>query len=178
MSDCMTDYAAKYTDAPYSCLEEIAGVYTRYQYPLPDPAIAAQFEDGSPLTLSLCYDAYELRGAAALATYTAGRFAGFTAVAERCIGAGRVIVLGGVPDADSLRALAGVLPVAAASDNVMLVSRSGEGIEGVIAIETENERGFVELEGVYEDVVTRARAAGRLELAPYSVTVLRKVEED
>lgn len=178
MSDCMTDYAAKYTDAPYSCLEEIAGVYTRYQYPLPDPAIAAQFEDGSPLTFSLCYDAYELRGAAALATYTAGRFAGFTAVAERCIGAGRVIVLGGVPDAESLRALAGVMPVAEASDNVMLVSRSGEGIEGVIAIETENERGFVELEGVYEDVVTRARAAGRLELAPYSVTVLRKAEED
>ena len=53
-----------------------------------------------------------------------------------------------------------------------------EGIEGVIAIETENERGFVELEGVYEDVVTRARAAGRCELAPYSVTVLRKAEED
>lgn len=175
MSDCMTDYACKYTKAPYSCLEELAGVYTRYQYPLPDPAIAAQFTDGAPLTLSLCYDAYELRGAATLATYTAGRFAGYTAIAERQRGNGKIILLGAVPDAESVRALAGLPPIAAASDNVQLVARSGEGQEGIIALETEHLSGWVELPGEYENIVTGARCRGRVELAPYAVVALRKV---
>ena len=58
MSDIMTDYTSKYTEAPFSFLEELAGVYTKYQKPIGNDVFRAHFADGTDAGISTCYDAF------------------------------------------------------------------------------------------------------------------------
>ena len=171
MSDIMTDYASKYTDAPYSYLEELAGVYTKYQKPIGNDVFRAKWSDGAPLALSVCYDAYELRGAASLAQYDGEEFGGLTVVAENKVGKGRVILLGSVLPHDALRKLVGERPIAEASDNILLTERSGTR-KGIVAVETENKEGYISLKGEYTDLIGGQTYSGKIKMAPYSVLVL------
>ena len=173
MSDIMTEYASKYTHAPYSFLEELVGVYTKYQKPVANDVFRAKDRAGKPFSVSMCYDAYELRGAESLADYTEGEFAGLCAAAERKAGEGKVILLGSVPSHETLRALTGKKPVAEASKNVLVVERSGEE-NGLIAVEAENEQGWISLNGSYVDLLTGRAYKGRKAMQPYQVAVLKK----
>ena len=175
MSDIMTDYTSKYTNAPYSFLEEFAGVYTRYQLPVANDLFRAKGREGEEFPLSDCYDAYELRGAHSLAEYCSGEFCGFSVIAEREIGKGKVILLGSVVPQEVLRRLAGVLPIAEASSNVVLTERSG-GHTGIIAVETENESGYIVLNKKYRDLLSGLVLTGRVSVAPYTVYVLEECE--
>lgn len=175
MSDIMTEYASKYTDAPYSFLEEFAGVYTKYQLPVGNDVFCAKGQEGDVFPLADCYDAYELRGARSLAVYDGDEFGGLSVVTEREIGKGKVILLGSVVPHAQLRALAGKLPIAEASNNVVLTERSG-GQNGIIAIETENRHGSVVLGGKYRDLLSGSVMEGKVNLAPYGVLVLKEEE--
>ncbi len=175
MSDIMTDYASKYTEAPYSYVEELAGVYTKYQKPIGNNVFRAKWADGSPLALSDCYDAYELRGAASLAQYDGEEFGGLTVVAENKVGKGRVILLGSVLPHDALRKLVGEKPIAQASNNIVLTERSGAR-KGIIAVETENKEGYICLDGEYTDLISGKTYGGRVNIAPYGVLVLERKE--
>lgn len=173
MSDIMDGNVSKYTDAPYSFLEEYAGVYTKYQKPIDNDVFEAAWADGTPCKIGTCFDAYELRGAEGLAYYTAGEFEGLCAVAKRTVGKGTVILLGTELGAKDLLRLVPVKPIADASDNVILSERSGP-TDCIIAVETENMPGHVVLDGRYEDVLTGAKCTGKTEIAPHGVRVFVK----
>lgn len=173
MSDIMTEYASKYTGAPYSFLEELVGVYTKYQKPVANDVFKAKDESGKAFPVSVCYDAYELRGAESLANYSEGEFCGLCAAAQRKVGKGKVILLGSVPSHEWLRAMTGMKPVAKASHNLLVTERSG-GENGLIVVETENAEGQISLNGKYTDLLTGKGCEGRVDVAPYQVMVLKK----
>ena len=173
MTDIMTEYASKYTEGPHSFLEELAGVYETYDLPIGNDVYRAKWRDGSVSALDTCFAAYELKGATALAVYDNGEFKGMPAVTEYAVGKGKVIVLGGVPTEEALLRLVGLPPVARASENVALVGRSGKE-NGIIALETEGKAGSLTLDGTYTDLLTQTTLSGSVELAPYSVLVLKK----
>ncbi len=175
MSDIMTDYASKYTKAPFSFLEEFAGVFTKYQLPVGNDVYAAEWADGGELKISTCYDAFYADGSRTLARYAGGEFDGLSVITERAVGKGKVIMLGSVPSHDALRRLAGIAPIAEASENIILTRRTGEA-EALIAVETENKEGYLVLDdGEYFDIVgRRAVSGGRVSVSPYQVLVLQK----
>lgn len=174
MSDIMTDYSCKSTDAPFFFLEELAGVYTKYQKPIANSVFKARWNDGEAMEISEYYDAFETTDSRSLAQYSGDEFDGLSVVTERHIGKGRVIMLGSVPSHKDLRKLTDIKNIAEASDNVVLIERSGD-MSGIIALEIDNRAGYVVLDGQYVDIISGVVYNGRAELTPYSVLVLKRV---
>ena len=175
MSGILTEDTSKYADSPYPFVERLAGVYVRYQKPIANSLWRAAWQDGSPLGVSTCYDALEATDSTPLATYCGDEFDGFAAVTERRLGAGRVILLGTLPDASAIRRLTGLPPIAEASENVDLTERSGARA-GLIAIETENRPGTLTLPGRYHELIGDRRLSGTVSIRPYEVLVLEAEE--
>ena len=174
MSDIMTEYSSKYANAPYSFLEELAGVYTKYELPIANDIYRAKWAGGEgTFAISTCYSAYELKGAEALAVYENGEFAGMPVITQHRVGKGKVILLGTLPEADVLRSFAGSAPILPASDNLVLTARSGSG-NAIIAVETENKSGVLVLDGVYKEMLSGRTLEGSVSVAPYEVLVLVK----
>ena len=46
MTDIMDGNVSKYTNSPYGFLEELAGVYTKYQKPIDNEVFKAKWNDG------------------------------------------------------------------------------------------------------------------------------------
>jgi beta-galactosidase len=174
MSDIMTSCGSKYTNAPFSFLEEYAGIYTKYQKPIANDVFRAVWNDGEGETLCDYYDAYEPTDSVPVIRYDGDEFGGYAVATERRIGRGRVIALGSVISHKGLRRLAGLAPIAEASDNVRLVRRSGNE-NGLIAVEQKNQAGYVILDGEYLDLIHGQALSGRREIAPYEVLVLKKL---
>ena len=175
MSGILTEDTGKYADSPCPFVERLAGVYVRYQKPIANSVWRAAWQDGSPLGVSTCYDALEATDSTPLATYCGDEFDGFAAVTERRLGAGRVILLGTLPDASAIRRLTGLPPIAEASENVDLTERSGARA-GLIAIETENRPGTLTLPGRYHELIGDRRLSGTVSIRPYEVLVLEAEE--
>ena len=177
MSDIMDGNVRKYTDAPYSFLEEAAGVYTQAQEPVANDVFTASWTDGTPCSVGTCYDAYVCRpGTKSLAIYDKGELSGLSAIAERTVGKGKIVLVGSVLSAADLLRLVGLPPIAEASENVMLVERSGKE-KGIIAVETENTEGYVVLKERYANLLTGDLVSGRIALKPYQTLVLKKYGE-
>lgn len=176
LSDVMTEYARKYTDKPYSILEELCGVKTVYQMPIEDESFLAVWEkDGTSFDVSISADAFKLNGAECLATYKGTDIDGLCAIARNKVGKGEVILLGTAPDKNALRSLVKVAPNAVASENISLTERSGEE-NGLIVLEIEGKDGYVELPCEYYDILNERTLSGRVELAPYSALILRRAK--
>jgi beta-galactosidase GanA len=174
MSDMMTADGSKYSEAPFSFLEDYAGVYTRYQKPIANDVFRGKWADGGEtMKLYDYYDAYRPVDSRALISYDGGEFDGYAVATEKKIGRGRVILLGSVLPHGELRRLAGIAPIAEASENVRLVERSGDE-NGLIALEVAAENGFLVLDGAYTDLISGQRLEGRVEMQPHRVLVLRK----
>ena len=177
MSDIMDGNVRKYTDAPFSFLEEAAGVGTLAQEPVANDTFTAKWADGTPCSVEMCYDAYECcPGTKSLAVYDRGELSGLSAVTERTVGKGKIVLVGSVLSAADLLRLVGLSPIAQASGNVSLVERSGKE-KGIIAVETENAEGYVVLKGRYTDLLTGDLVSGRIVLKPYQTRVLKKYGE-
>lgn len=174
MSDIMDENTCKYTNAPYSFLEEFAGVYTKYQLPVDNDVFQAKWQDGSVSKVSACFDAYETKDSKSLAVYANGEFEGLSVITERKIGKGKVVLLGSVPSIDVLRKLISIEPIEQASDNVIIVERTGEE-DGIIILETENKEGDVFLKSCYKDLCNGELYCGKMTLNPYEVRVLQKL---
>lgn len=179
MTDILDAEVTKYTKAPYSFLEELVGVYTKYQKPIDNNVFRAQWEDGTTCGVSTCFDAYETeKGTKSLAKYCGGEFDGLTVIAEKKVGNGKVILLGSVPTHEDIRRLVGLKPTFEASNNVTLVQRTGNksgSIEAVIAAEIENTAGYIVLDGNYKDLLSDKKLSGRIEVKPYQVLVLKEI---
>ena len=173
MSDIMTDYTSKYSSAPFSFLEEYVGVYTKYQKPVPNTVFKGRFKDGTSFGISTYYDAFECREAASLADYDCHEFDGLSVIAERKIGKGKVILLGSVPDADTVRKLSGIAKNAEATENLRVVERSGEQ-NGFVVVEVMNQEGKITLEEEYTELITGEKMTGEVTVKPYQVLVLKK----
>lgn len=174
MSDIMNPDVSRYTQAPYSFLEEFAGVYVKYQKPVANEVFQAKWTDGGECGLGLCYDAYECGAETqSLARYTAGEFAPYSVITERTVGKGKVILVGSVPAHSDIRRLIQQAPIAVASENVILTERTGD-LYGILAIETENKDGYIVLNEGYTDLITGRKLTGKVSVAPYEVLVLVK----
>ena len=174
MSDIMDENVKRYTHAPYSFLEELAGVYTKYQKPLDNDVFRAQWTNDGECGISTCYDAYECNdGTNSLAHYTAGEFAPLSVITERKVGKGKVILVGSVISHGDLLRLVNRAPIAEASANVILTERTGKE-HGIIAVETENKSGYIILNGDYTDLITGKTYSGKTHISPYGVLVLKR----
>ena len=175
LSDVYDGNLSKYTSSPFGFIEEVAGVYTKYQKPLSNCEFKAQWNDGSECGVGLYYDAFEvLKGTDSLAKYSQGEFSGLSVIAERRIGKGKIIIVGSKLESKDLLRLIDVRPIAEASENVTLTKRCGKQ-NGIIAVETENKCGYVTLEGQYVDLITDVKCAGKVMINPYEVKVLKKL---
>ena len=174
MSDIMDGNVKRYTHAPYSFLEELAGVYTKYQKPLDNDVFRAQWTNDGECAVSMCYDAYECNeGTESLAHSTAGEFAPLSVITERKVGKGKVILVGSVLSHGDILRLVSRAPIAEASANVILTERTGKE-HGIIAVETENKSGYVILNGSYTDLLTGKAYTGKTQIQPYGALVLKK----
>ena len=174
MSDIMDGNVKRYTHAPYGFLEELAGVYTKYQKPIANEVFKAEWGIGEECAIGTCYDAYECRGETrALAHYTAGEFAPLSLVCERRLGKGKVILVGSVLSHKDLLRLIDRPAIAGASENIILTERTGKQ-NGIIAVETEHKNGYVVLDGEYLELITGRKLSGKVEVSPYEVLVLKK----
>ncbi|MDE7296628.1 MAG: beta-galactosidase [Clostridia bacterium] len=166
---------SKFTHAPYGCLEELAGVYTKYQKPVGNSVFKAKWQGGGDCPVSTCYDAYECKaGTTALASYLGDEFDGLAAVTERKVGKGKIVLLGSVLSHEALRKLARLAPIAKASENIALIERSGNQ-SGIIAVELENKEGYVELDGSYLELISGKTVSGKYKLSPYGVAVFKSI---
>ncbi len=178
MSDIMDENVKKYTHAPYSFLEELAGVYTKYQKPVANDVFKAQWTNDGECAVSTCYDAYECsEGTTGLAHYVAGEFAPLSVIAERKVGKGKVILVGSVLSHGDILRLVNRAPIAEASGNIILTERTATdgGMCGIIAVETEYKGGYVILNGEYTDLITDKQYSGKIEIQPYGVLVLKRI---
>ena len=171
MVDIFTADTVRPTIAPMFSLESLCGARIRYQSPLDDPTVTAAWADGSPCGVSLTYDALEPVDCEVLATYASGEFAGMAAITRRQIGAGQLILLGSLPDAEGVRRLCGLPSILAASENLCVTAREGA-ICGITVAELENRTGEVTLPRPYRDLLTNRILNGTVTVAPYEVLVL------
>ena len=176
LTDIMTEYGSKYTSSPYSFLEELCGVYTKYQLPMEDENITSAWADGEKIQMFMGNDAYELNGAESLATYCSDELDNLTSIARRRVGKGQVIILGGAVDKKALLRLVGKAPIAEASENIDLVERSGEE-NGIIAIEVENKNGYIVLDKEYYDIINERVVSGRVEIAPFEALFFKEIKK-
>ena len=171
MSDILKDDATKYINAPYGFLEEFAGVYTKAQIPMQTDEIIGKWKDGSNIILEKCFDGYTLCGAESLADYSSSYLKGLSVIAQKKIGKGKVVVVGSVLSENDIIRLIDIEPILEASSNVELVKRG----DYIIALEIENKKGFVELDGNYVDVLTGKKYSDLVNIDAFSVVVLKKV---
>ena len=175
MTDIMTACASKYTDKPYSFLEELCGVYTKYQLPVQDERIKAKWNDsGEEIQLSMGTDAYETVDAESLASYETEELENLTAIAGRKVGKGEVIILGSAVDKNSLLKLVNKAPIAEASDNIDLVERTGKE-NGIIAMEIEGRNGYILLDKEYYDILHDKKVSGKINVSAYEALILREI---
>ncbi|MBQ7411626.1 MAG: beta-galactosidase [Clostridia bacterium] len=175
LSDIMTEYARKFTHAPYSCLEELCGVHTVHQVPIEQDNFKAKWTQGGEFSVALGCDAYECVDSECLATYTGFDLEGLCAIAKRRVGKGTVILLGTAPDKDALLKLVDRKPILDASRNISLTERSGEQ-NGIIALEIEGKDGYIVLDKEYYDILgERTLSAGMVEIKPYDALFLQEI---
>lgn len=174
MTDIMDANVRRYTEAPYSFLEELAGVYVKYQKPVANEIFTAQWTNDGECAVGMCYDAYECNeGTRSLARYVGGEFSPLSVITEKKVGKGKVILTGSVISHGDLLRLINKPPIAEASKNVILTERTGEEC-GIIAVETQNKRGYLVLDNEYTDLITGRIFSGKTDIYPYEVLVLRK----
>lgn len=185
MSDIRDLHGSKYTQAPFSVLEEWGGIYTKWEIPGDARPFSFKWEGCDEVSHgSLIHSGFELRGAKALASYQEYPFEGLAAVTEHIMGKGRVIVLGTLPSHSDLTKLidrvakeVGVERVAKASPSLIVVPRAADARKGIIAIEIENQPAWIQLDGVYEDLIAGGRRhMGTVQVPPYGVMVLQHVD--
>lgn len=167
-------------NTPYSCLEEWGGVYRKY-FVSSNPRYPFSLDNGRT-TGQIWYDGYELKGACAKATYDSDAFelADLVAIAENRKGAGRIVVMGTVPQADYFvnlitHYMKSETPDFTSSDNVLCVPRKGRVGEGLILAEYRHTPGTLSLNRKATDLLTGITYSGEVYIAPYDVMVLMYV---
>ncbi len=179
-TDIRDAHGAKFTESPFGVLEAWGGIFCPFTVPGHPRDFNLRWHDLRESEGSLIYDAFEPRGAEALATYMDNELAGLAAVTRVPMGRGQVVVLGTMlREADlvalmnTLAADADVTPVARASENLLVVPRSGEAGRGAVLVETHNESAMCTLPEKGVNLLNGEKVDGTLELPPYGVAVIQ-----
>ena len=173
MTDVFNDCACKYQDTPFGFLEEFAGIYTEFHYPVPCDVFKAELNDGEEIDISHCFDGYTLKGAASLARYTNDWPKGLCCIAEKKVGKGKVIVLGTLLKGKDLLRFIPFAPIKEASENVELMERG----KYIIHAELEGKEGYIFFDGKYKDLLSDNTASGKYTVSPLTVGIWEKIED-
>ena len=175
LSDIMTDYAAKFTSATYSELEELAGIKVKHHLPIEQDNFKGKWEnDGEIFDISLGCDAFECVDSESLASYTGFDLEGLSCIAKRKVGNGTVIILGTAPEHKAILKLVDKAPILEASRNVFLTERTGEQ-NGIVALEIEGKDGYIVLDKPYYDILNKKEISGRVEVKAYDAIFLKEI---
>ncbi len=192
LSDCRDRSSGK-LDAPLGKLESWCGVKRKYRLSA-NPEYPFDLHDvyGETSSGSVWYDGFETEKGRAVAVYGQKSYelSGLAAVAERMIGKGKIILLGTIPQKELLLRLTGTdtrgqHPVSSrpekeytVSENILAVSRVDDEkmTVGLILAEYAGEKGTVNLMREAEDLRSGEVFSGRIEVAPYTVMVLRYLD--
>ena len=175
LTDIRDITAGKYTENYTGFLEEMTGISFDYYVFDRREQMVMRWEDGQAFRGDIYFDM--LSGGTPLVTVKEGvnkSLIGKSVVAEAKVGKGRVIVLGAIPDDESLAKVIRMVctPQFEHSKNVVTSLRRGEGIEGVIVAEFDGIPGAIELEKEMTDILTGNTYNGKVDLAPYQLLVL------
>ncbi len=184
MSDIRTMDATKFKHAPFGVLEDWGGVYCAHQIPGNSGDFSFVWNFDKESSSSLWHDGFELKGATPLATYTEGPLKGLAAITHKKMGKGNVIILGTCLEAIDLQnfllglcATEGIMPVADASPNLLVVPREGKD-RGLVLLEIEHKPGQLRLDKKMTDLLTGQEHHGEVEVAPYTVMVLKECVDE
>ena len=108
---------------------------------------------------------------------------GLAAVTRTRVGEGSIVVLGTTPSGTDLAKLisllepdTGVAPVAQASDHLLVVPRSGDAGEGLVAVEMMNRPAELKLARPAVDLLTGDERTDAVDVPAYGVVVLKYTE--
>ncbi len=169
---------ARYRDRPFGLLEELTGARWAYSVPDAQRSIACAWSgDGAPFAGGGWYELFEPDGAEPLATVTQGYSTLIgKAAALRCrVGKGTVIVLGTTPSRGALLRILGLTGVSRAQieGSLVVAPRRGDGIEGLIAVETAGKPAVLRLSEPMDSLLYGAAVQGSVAIRPYQTLVLR-----
>ncbi len=173
MSDVFDDALLRFSHAPFGRLEEVGGVYLKYNIPVSHKDYKATYENGEPVSVRSYFDGYELQGATSLATYSEGDLKNLHVVTEKPYGKGKIVVVGSILSGAEYARLAGIQPLARCSENLSLDAYKGEN-KGICCIEVDGKEGVIELDGVYENKLDGKCYEGKIVVPPYGVYVFIK----
>jgi beta-galactosidase len=180
MSDIRTMDGTKYTKLPFGSLEEWMETYCDFQIPGDPQDFELSWADGDKSQGSIWYDCFKKDNTDVLAEYTQEPLKGRAAIIKKKLGKGQIILLGTMPEKESLKKLllsvcgqAGIVPVVQSSENLLAVPRKGKTQEGIIAVEFENRPATLKIDRPAEDLLTGKKYKGKVEVEPYGVVVLQ-----
>lgn len=168
-SDFYDENMRRHTDSPSAFLEELAGVYIKWQIPLPDARFSVSWEnDTADFVGQYFYEVLEAKDASVLASY---KDQPGVAMTERKVGKGKVIFVGtGLTNREYsyLYRKCGLLPAAESSENVQVVAHHA----GLAVLEVKGAAGYVMLEKPYRDILSGQSYSGKIALAAYESMLL------
>ena len=180
LSNIRGENGERFTHAPYGVLEEWTGVKVKYSVPSTPFNICWTFAEDS-LSKVEC-TALEAGSSESWGVYTEGPLKDYSAITCTNVGKGKIIILATQPDLKTMERLvskvsdiSGVTPVLSASENISITPRKGENSEGFVAIELMNKKGFVDIEGEMEEIISGKTISGRVEMKEYEVLVCKKI---
>lgn len=183
MTDIRNDIGAHYIDRETGILEELTGAKMVYQVPDNEHRIPCKWADGSGFAAEKWLQLFDVPTDAQILVAAEGyhsELKGKALVFCMRVGKGTVIVLGTLPGKEDGKKLlkyameesgTSCLPV---EGPVAAALRTGEGMEGIAAVEYGGKGGRLSLPGCYTDLLTGQSWKNEMRLEPYQAAVLVK----
>ena len=181
MTDERSREGARYTDCLYGHLERLTGVEWKYALPDAEGSVQAEWADGEKLEAGTWFELSEPGKADTLARVVKGHSAliGKAVILRAKLGKGQIILLGALPEGNTVRKLARmILPGAGvelgrAKGEIVVAPREGTE-NGYILVEYGGKGGTFFGGGSYVDLLTGESCTGEISVKPYGVMVLKK----
>ncbi|MFI4912810.1 MAG: beta-galactosidase [Sedimentisphaeraceae bacterium JB056] len=179
LTDLRTQNSTAYADCNYGHLEKWLDIYSKYQ--LPGYPFEQQMEqcNGREFKGAGWYDAFVTDDRDSLVKYTSGQLCGLSSVVKKKLGDGWVIMLGTIPDSQSLGyiieqscQLGGVKSYFDNSHNLTVVCRQGVEKKYIIVVETMGKMGWIDMRSKAVSLLTGKTCNGHVDVGQYEVLVL------
>lgn len=176
MSNIFNNCLKKHTDLPLGFIEEMAGVYLKYNIPVNHHDYSAKWNNGLKLTVSDYYDAFICKTAKPLAVYCHGDLKGYAVITCNNYGKGKVIAVGSVVGGKDYYALTGIKPYFDCSDNIIVNKRKDlDGCEYYSLIESFGRVGRVKLKNKYLNIIDGKEYKGNIKVNPFEAYLFKKI---
>lgn len=183
MTDIRTEEGTKYRDRYHGMLEELTDAYFKCFVPDTEDTVKCRRTDGGDFAGSWYYECFEPRNGKDGAVISGGskHLEGLSVLQRHKVGKGSVVVVGTLPDYDSMRRLiteictsAGVECDRVSGKSVIVSDRVGSDKKGVILADIGGEGGTYRNNKVLCDVLTGKEYSGNIDVEPYKVLVLEE----